>query len=236
MLRNAIKFTPVGGEIGITTGNTGQRVWVRIADSGIGFEAEASRRIFRTFEHADRSVLRNYGGLGLGLPISRSIMEAHGGTIQGESAGRGQGATFTMDFPVPSSHNPPPLPQPSRTPGLRILLVEDHKDTRACIQQVLELARHRVTSAASAEAALELAESDTFDLVISDLGLPDKSGHELMRQLRARYGLSGIALSGYGMKVDIDQSHAAGFKHHLTKPVSFDRLHALVAEFGRPRR
>jgi len=113
---------------------------------------------------------------------------------------------------------------------LNILLVEDHFDTREYIRRLLEAASHRVTTTESAEEALKIAETTSFDLVLSDLGLPDMSGNELMRRLRARFNLPGIALSGYGMENDIEESRKSGFTYHLTKPVSFDRLKSLVAE------
>lgn len=118
---------------------------------------------------------------------------------------------------------------------LNILLVEDHEDTRASIQRLLEAAAHRVTAAGSAEDALKLADTMAFDLVISDLGLPDRSGNELMRQLRARTEVPGIALSGYGMENDIEESRKSGFKYHVTKPVSFERLKSVVAEVAASR-
>jgi CheY-like chemotaxis protein len=118
---------------------------------------------------------------------------------------------------------------------LHILLVEDHFDTRESIRRLLEAASHRVTTAESAEEALKLAEATAFDVVLSDLGLPDMSGNELMRRLQARFNLPGIALSGYGMQNDVEESRKSGFAYHLTKPVSFDRLKSLVAEVAKNR-
>lgn len=122
-----------------------------------------------------------------------------------------------------------------RQEPLSILLVEDHEDTRRSLQRLLEQAAHRVTVTGLAEDALKLAETTPFDLVISDLGLPDLSGNELMRRLHARTGLPGIALSGYGMENDIEESRKSGFKYHLTKPVGFERLKSVVAEFASSR-
>jgi CheY-like chemotaxis protein len=238
VLRNAVKFTPSGGRIAIATGNDqGAHVWIRVTDSGVGFAPELAEHIFQPFQPANRGMNRPYGGLGLGLAISRSIMSAHQGNLIAESSGPGHGAMFLMELPLQSATTKPAGPAPAPTPapplrGIRILLVEDHDDTRACIQQLLESAGHRVSSAGTANAALELAESARFDLVISDLGLPDLTGHDLMRELHQHYGLGGIALSGYGSEEDVAQSRASGFQHHLTKPVSFDRLRTLVAEFA----
>jgi PAS domain S-box-containing protein len=241
VLRNAVKFTPERGTISITTGNDDHNnVWIRVTDSGIGFTHDQATRIFDPFEQGGRHITRQFGGLGLGLAITRSIMHAHGGGIETQSPGLNQGATFTLRFPLAATANRKTASQPVRPakehqPGLNILLVEDHKDTRICIQRLLEASAHRVTSAGTAHDALHLAESSQFDLVISDLGLPDLSGHELMRRLNTRYDVPGIALSGYGMEHDLAQSREAGFKYHLTKPVSFDRLKSFVAEFAAKR-
>lgn len=145
-------------------------------------------------------------------------------------------ASKTNAVPVAGSR---PQARISGTPApagrINILLVEDHFDTREYIRRLLEAAAHHVTTAESAEEALKLAETNSFDLVLSDLGLPDMSGNELMRRLRARFNLPGIALSGYGMENDVEESRKSGFKYHLTKPVSFERLKSLVAEFASNR-
>src|SRR5262249_13822206 len=153
-----------------------------------------------------RHVTRQFGGLGLGLAITRSIMHAHGGGIEGTSPGPNQGASFTLRFPLAKvtarkdEKKPAVRRAPAQQPGLNILLVDDHKDPRVCIQRLLEANSHRVTSAGTAQDALDLAETTKFDLIISDLGLPDLSGHELMNRLHTRFNLPGIALSGYGME------------------------------------
>jgi PAS domain S-box-containing protein len=240
VLRNAVKFTPARGLISLTTGNDEHgRIWIRVTDTGIGFPMERAQSIFEAFEQGGRHVTRQFGGLGLGLAITRSIMHAHGGGVEGVSAGHNRGATFTLRFPLApatsrKSARPAPPPEPERR-GLAILLVEDHKDTRACVQRVLQANGHRITAAADAQAALTAAAAAPFDLIISDLGLPDLTGHELMRRLRAHTNAPAIALSGYGMENDLEQSRAAGFKHHLTKPVSFDQLKSYVAEIAAQR-
>ena len=237
ILRNAVKFTPERGSISLSTGNDEHNhVWIRVTDTGIGFTHDQGVRRFEPVEQAGRHIARQFGGLGLGLAITRSIMHAHGGGIEAQSPGLNQGATFTLRFPLATApgRKPEVQPAPARvhSTGLNILLVEDHKDTRICIQRLLEASTHRVTSTGTAHDALGLAETARFDLVISDLGLPDLSGHELMRRLHARFNIPGIALSGYGMEADLAQSREAGFKYHLTKPVSFERLKTFVAEFA----
>jgi signal transduction histidine kinase len=234
VLRNAVKFTPERGTIAITTGNDQEHLWIRVQDTGVGFLPDQAARIFEPFERGGRqSSLPRVGGLGLGLAIGRSIMEAHGGTLTAQSAGHKKGAVFTLTFPLAApkapAQNAAPA-SPAREGRLSILLVEDHEDTRVYIQRLLA-SSHQITPVGTADEALKVAETNRFDLVISDLGLPDLSGHELMRQLHARFGLPGIALSGYGMENDVEESRKSGFKYHLTKPVSFDRLKSLIAEF-----
>ena len=233
VLRNAVKFTPERGTIAITTGSDEGHLWIRVQDTGSGFRSDQAERIFEPFDRSGRQGMPRTGGLGLGLAIGRSILEAHGGTLTAESPGPNRGATFTLTFPLaaPKAAAPKAVPAPSAREGrLNILLVEDHEDTRVYIQRLLA-SLHQITPVATADEALKLAETNHFDLVISDLGLPDLSGHELMRRLHARFGLPGIALSGYGMQNDVEESRKSGFKYHLTKPVSFDRLKSLIAEF-----
>lgn len=234
LLRNAVKFAPPGGKITLRTGNRGpEAVWIEVRDSGIGFDRETASRMFLAFEQGSRYITRQFGGLGLGLAITRSIVEAHGGTIRGESPGPGLGASFTIELPVASSASAPP-PAPDRAPparsrvARRILLVEDHADTRASMERFLSRAGHEVFAVQSASQASALAERQKFDLVISDLGLTDQSGLDLMRELRQRHDLHGIAVSGYGMEDDIARSRAAGFSHHLTKPISLRALASLL--------
>jgi len=239
LIRNAVKFTPEQGTITIRTGNTPQgSLTVQVRDTGIGFEPGEAHKLFQVFEQGGRHITRQFGGLGLGLAISTSILEAHGGSIRAESRGPNQGATFTIELPV--RHAPaveevtPQEPAPPvRSRQLRILLVEDHKDTRVSLQLYLRMAKNEVEAAESAQHALDLAAQKKFDLVISDLGLPDEGGGlAMMRQLRKRYGLKGIAVSGYGMEEDITQSREAGFTHHLTKPISLDRLKSLIHQLS----
>jgi PAS domain S-box-containing protein len=238
LIRNAVKFTPPGGTIVLKTSNPGRNgeLMLEVADKGIGFAPEMSSRLFEAFEQGDRQITRQFGGLGLGLAITKSIVSAHDGKVSAYSAGPGKGATFRMELPANINANAaadagPGVPSPVKVrEGLKVLLVEDHLDTRKSMEFLLARYKYVVKSAGSAEEALALAEQHPFDLVISDLGLPDASGLELMKQLRDRFGLKGIGVSGYGMEEDIALSHAAGFTHHLTKPITMDRLRTAIAE------
>jgi PAS domain S-box-containing protein len=237
LLSNAIKFTPPGGEVAVRSwiephGGGGEDVVVEVADTGIGIDPEVLPRIFDAFEQADRQITRRFGGLGLGLAVSRAIVELHGGRLVAASDGVGRGAVFQVRLPlgpvqgdlddsgVSFTRPQPSGPATSKERLLRILLVEDHPDTAEAMADLLRLMGHQVTVAGTVASALETAGSVGFDLVVSDIGLPDGSGQDLMRQLVSRHGLRGIALSGYGMEEDVLKSREAGFSAHLIKPVT----------------
>ncbi|HVT88007.1 MAG TPA: ATP-binding protein [Tepidisphaeraceae bacterium] len=232
LIRNAIKFTPDGGTIRIGTSNQGQVLQLSVADTGIGIEPEMIDKLFTPFEQTSRIITQKFGGLGLGLAISKRLAELHGGSLFVSSRGRGYGSTFTLNLPCAamaqndeSQITDKPV---GRSPSqLQILLVEDHEDTRVSLALILGR-KHAVREAESIGAALKAASEHRFDLVISDLGLPDGSGLELMRQLRQQYSLRGICLSGFGMEEDVSRSAAVGFDHHLTKPVDFNKLEAVI--------
>jgi two-component system, chemotaxis family, CheB/CheR fusion protein len=237
LLKNAVKFTPDGGHVEVATSDGPDgTVRVRIADTGIGIEAGMLPQIFDAFEQGGQDVTRLFGGLGLGLAISKALVDLHGGAITAESGGRGLGATFTLSLAAtaPTAAAISPLPSPAteaQSPaGLRILLVEDHADTREALSELLRMYGHDVASAGSIAAALAAAGAGQFDLIVSDLGLPDGSGLDLMPQIRALapYELKGICLTGYGMEEDIRKSREAGFLAHLTKPVNFQELSAVL--------
>ncbi len=241
LLKNAIKFTPPGGCVGIRCRPDGQgHVVVEVNDSGAGIEPEALQRIFNAFEQAERSITRQFGGLGLGLAISKALVEMHGGTISAHSEGKGKGATFRVKLPMLSAsadrtssaalQKSAAALQPSdQGKPLRILLVEDHGDTAKIMRRLLTTEGHQVVTASDVAAALESVSQNQFDLLISDLGLPDSSGLDLIRTLREQgSSLPAIALSGYGREDDVRQSLDAGFNAHLTKPVDFRRLKTAI--------
>jgi two-component system CheB/CheR fusion protein len=258
LLSNAVKFTPEGGTITVESwldGSPGgfRELVVAVRDTGIGIEPEVLPRIFEAFEQTDRRITRRFGGLGLGLAVSRAIVDLHGGRLTAESEGRGRGASFTVRLPVASVRGdleetgvwfsrprqavsaPAPTAEGVDRP-LHILLVEDHEDTAEAMADLLRLMGHEVTVATSVAAALTAARAAQdgagrrLDLVVSDLGLPDGSGQDLMRELAQRYRLRGIALSGYGMEEDVRRSHESGFLRHLTKPVDLQMLKAAIRQ------
>ena len=234
LLSNAIKFTPAGGTIELQTSVVdASELRVRITDSGRGIGFDSLERIFQPFEQGDLSVPLQFGGLGLGLAISKGIVDAHEGKIRAESFGRDQGATFTVSLPLAETQQipnaPPPKPAPpAGSKSVRVLLVDDHEDTLEFMSRFLTLCGHEVVTASSYVKALSAGQQQKFDLLISDIGLPDGSGYDLMSALQARSPLKGIALSGYGMKADVDRSVAAGFSAHLTKPCDLSVLKAII--------
>ena len=239
VLKNAVKFTPAGGRIMIRPRTIGGKAVVTIADTGIGMTPSEIGQVFNAFsqgEHAGLAGSHQFGGLGLGLAISHSLVELQSGTIRAESAGRHQGATFTIDFPLarpnPEKDGASPakalaakVPAGSnRKEGFRILRVEDHEPTRIALTNLLTRRHYKVLAAASVAEAMALVSRESFDVVVSDIGLPDGNGYSLMSELRDHYGLNGIALTGYGMDQDINRAREAGFVSHLTKPVRVDAL------------
>ncbi|ACB74064.1 PAS domain S-box protein [Opitutus terrae] len=249
VLKNAVKFTPAGGRVTITSriDHERRRLVLAVADTGIGMTAGEIERAFEAFaqgDHAGSGGSHRFGGLGLGLAISRRVVELHGGSITAQSPGRGRGAVFRIELPLlagpagATAGDPPvawELPTDRTTAAAtggsrrRVLLVEDHAPTRSALESLLVRRGFSVTAAASATEARALAASEHFDLLISDIGLPDGSGYDLMAEFRERYGLVGIALTGYGMEEDVMRSRRAGFKMHLTKPVRIQHLDQALA-------
>ena len=236
LLSNAVKFIPDEGRITLRTRNVGDRLQLEIIDTGIGIDPEVMPRIFNVFEQGEQNRIRRFGGLGLGLNIARAVVELHQGRLTAFSEGRNKGATFTVELatvPPPKKPMPPAsvVEPETETRSLRILLVEDHPDTLLVLLKLLEKWGHVVTAAASSRKALELVSGQQkFDLLISDLGLPDGSGLDIMRQAKERSGLPGIALSGYGAEEDIRQSREAGFSGHLVKPVNIAALRTAIRQ------
>jgi len=227
-----VKFTPEGGQICVSTSNdAGDQVHVKIVDTGLGIEPESLPKIFDAFEQAGWT---QFGGLGLGLAISKALVDAHEGSITAESAGRNKGATFTLTFPTcekVDTQTPPAVsPTTPQRRAMRILLVEDHEDTNRSLTKLLRRRGHHVQSAHTLQSALDLSAREEFDVLISDLGLPDGSGIDLMQTLNSARPLFGIALTGFGMEDDIRKSHDAGFKHHLVKPIDLNKLDSLIQE------
>jgi HAMP domain-containing protein/signal transduction histidine kinase/CheY-like chemotaxis protein len=238
LLKNAIKFTPSDGQIRLRSSNP-QSSWFRleVIDSGIGIASDVLPRIFDPFEQGDRA---GSGGLGLGLTICKAIVELHEGRIFASSAGTNRGTMFVIELPnvVPSSADSSSSEIKTQSSidatrdvvtRPRILLVDDHVDSVGQMQSFLQASGYHVTTAESVRTALQAVAQERFDLLVSDIGLPDGSGVDLIRQLREKgHNLPSIALSGYGMQQDIERSRAAGFQVHLIKPVSPHQLQTTI--------
>jgi signal transduction histidine kinase len=235
LIRNAIKFTGNGGTIRVRSWNQASTIMVEVEDTGIGIPPADLDRLFRPFDQLDRRPGVS-GGLGLGLTISRGLVELQGGKLVAHSNGRGQGSRFVVELgavdaagaakPAASGSDFGPVPEPAGEP-LRVLLVEDDPDTAEIMAELLEAEGFLVQTALSAEAAkrVDLA---VIDLIVSDLGLPDQSGLELIRELQAKRHRPALALSGFGMDVDVLAARAAGFDEHLTKPVDAAKLLSIL--------
>ncbi|SHG98256.1 PAS domain S-box-containing protein [Hydrocarboniphaga daqingensis] len=232
LLRNAIKFTPTDGGVLIETRNPDDaHIAIRVTDSGIGIGDAAMPRIFSAFEQADTSITRQFGGLGLGLAIAHALTLRHGGSLQAYSAGEGLGASFTVTLPltdaIPVERAAPTLSRGDGGP-LRILLVEDNQDTTLAMVTLLGMSGHSVDAAATVADARSMASNGRYDLLISDLGLPDGNGMDVVRAFAQHQSAPSIAMTGYGMDEDIRRCRDAGFTAHVTKPVGFDRLNELI--------
>ncbi len=252
LIRNAVKFTPANGRLTIRSTNvrarvgdrgetSPERIAVEFADTGIGIEETVLPRIFEAFEQYHNDLRSRSGGLGLGLAISRSLAEAFGGRLTASSPGRGRGSTFRLELdtaPAPAARAPErsaPVSTGSRSDpigvsGLRILVVDDNADTLRYLSTVLKRRGHEVVTAdcvAAARAAVNEARAP-FDLLLSDIELPDGDGMNLMRELSAGGRIPGIAVSGFGAEEDRRLSREAGFVEHLTKPVDMGSLDAAI--------
>jgi len=238
LIKNSVKFTPDKGRIAIETLNpTPDKIEARVIDTGIGIEQEKIDKIFNAFEQGS-DITRRFGGLGLGLAISRALIDAHGGKVRVQSSGKDKGATFSVELntvlaPIgrdgeSQDEQVDRAPEPAIPSHRRVLLVDDHHDTCIGMKRMLERHGYKITLAHSAEQAVEKVRSEEFDLLISDIGLPDRSGYELMREVRLNKDLPGIALSGFGSEQDVNLAREAGFAEHLTKPINFERLEKTI--------
>jgi PAS domain S-box-containing protein len=229
LVSNAVKFTPPGGSIALRTSNENGTVKIEVADTGIGIEPEVMPRLFRPFEQGEVGVTRQFGGLGLGLSIVKALVEMHKASVSVASEGRGKGTTFTLRVNAvtgggEAQKEAQDRPAAATRKTLRILLVEDHPDTRFVLSRLLAGLGFEVTAAGSVKEAVQAAADRQFDLLLSDIGLPDGSGMDVMRQIANRHKVKGIALSGYGQDEDLRRSREAGFVTHLTKPVNLQTL------------
>jgi PAS domain S-box-containing protein len=251
VLSNAVKFTPRGGTVQVRLGTVDSQAEIVIADSGIGIPPEFLPHIFERFRQAESGTTRRHGGLGLGLAIARHLVEMHGGTIQAESEGEGQGSTFRIGLPLIVHPESPAEDQSARRTGqqaersrtadlegVRVMAVDDDSDALKLVRDILEAAGARVTMVNSASAALEKIATDPPQVLVADLGMPGMDGYELIKRVRrlADQRLRGIpaaALTAYARSGDRARSLRSGFEMHLAKPIDPAELIATVGALAR---
>lgn len=237
LLNNAAKYTEPGGNIWLTGELVNDEVVLRVRDTGVGIGREMLPRVFDLFAQSDRTLDRSQGGLGIGLTLVHKLVEMHGGSVFAHSDGPGRGSEFTVRLPALPAATPavesPPSEFASASSPARVLVVDDSVDVAEAIGMLLSLLGHEVHMAHSGKDAIEAARKLRPDVVLLDIGLPGMDGYAVARCLRERPEVNGlrlIAVSGYGQEEDLARSKAAGFDHHLVKPVSAEALQAAIAE------
>jgi PAS domain S-box-containing protein len=253
LLSNAIKFTQRGGSVNIDLHCVDYTARLTVSDTGEGISSEFLPYVFDRFRQAEGSISRKQGGLGLGLAVVRHLVELHGGTIGAESEGLGKGSSFTVDLPLAQERRDPARAEERRREverrhsrsgvvrldGVHVLLVEDDDDSRKLLGTMLKRYGARVTSTKSAKEALSVFDNELPDVMISDIGMPDEDGYELIRKLRStppdRGGLTpAIALTGYASRKDRERALSAGYQKHMAKPIEqADMISAIASMVGR---
>jgi PAS domain S-box-containing protein len=255
LLSNAIKFTPKGGRVQVRMERVNSHIEIAVGDNGQGIPSEFLPHVFDRFRQADGTTTRHHGGLGLGLAIVRHVVVLHGGTVKAESAGEGQGSTFTVLLPVAPVYSPealearvhpaaretlPAFECPERLDGMRVLVVDDEADTREMLKAGLGQCGAEVITVGSAAEALSEIRKSPPDVLVSDIGMPGEDGYELMRKVRILPPGEGgtvpaIALTAYARTEDRLQALRAGYQMHVTKPVELTELAAVVASLAKRR-
>jgi two-component system CheB/CheR fusion protein len=235
LLNNAIKFTPADGKVHINLRRDGDYGVLAVEDSGQGISPDFLPHVFEIFRQADASIVRKQGGMGIGLALVSQLAELHGGDVRAESEGMGKGARFTVRIPL---YTPGVSALPSEKTGATgalnskfILIVDDSSETTEMLAKLLELEGAFVDIAKSGREALEIARQKRFDLVVSDISMPEMDGYQLLRSLREIPEMADVpvvALTGYGRNADIDRARDEGFAEHLTKPLDLDKLLQIV--------
>jgi PAS domain S-box-containing protein len=243
LLSNALKYTPAGGRVWLTVVEDGGNALIRVRDSGNGIEASLLPHIFELFSQGERELDRRQGGLGIGLPLVKSLVEMHGGTVTAQSEGSDRGSEFVVRLPavpapVPQVVTPPEDSAEPAPRSLRVLLVDDVADTRIVFSRLLEILGHQVRTAGDGPSALEAALEFGPDVVLLDLGLPGMNGYEVAKRMRQQPALQNAvlaAVTGYGQQLDRQRSQQMGFDHHLVKPIDVDVLQQLLAAIAESR-
>jgi two-component system CheB/CheR fusion protein len=231
LLNNAVKFTPAGGAIDIALNNENEKAVFAVTDTGQGIDASFLPHVFEMFRQADGSNRRRHGGLGIGLALVHQLVQLHGGNISAESDGPNKGACFTVRLPLlrEAGRLRSPVTTSSRPVELNVfaqtnfLIVDDSEDTIAMLQELLKVAGANVMTATNGAEALRLVAENEFDVILSDISMPEMDGFEFLQRLRkidGRQNVPVVAITGFGRNADIARAHAAGFYSHLTKPLN----------------
>ncbi len=247
LLTNAVKFTPKGGKIDLIVQRVNSHVEIAVHDSGMGISAEFLPHLFERFRQADSSTTRKYGGLGLGLSIVKQLVELHGGSVKAESAGEGGGATFTVVLPLRAVHDLTSSPREHPTTeraqavraldvslaGIKVLVIDDEEDARELVKSVLAHAEAHVLTAASAERGLVVVQSYRPDVIVSDIGMPERDGYQFIADVRSLSPADGgrtpaIALTAFARSEDRTRAMLAGYQVHVSKPIEPSELVATI--------
>ena len=233
LLHNAAKFTSGRGDrVTVTLKDENGHALLRVRENGVGIEKETLAKLFQPFVQGERTLHRTPGGLGLGLALTKSIVELHGGSVQATSDGPGKGAEFVVALPFSRNVAPPTVRAATPRPRgrLRICIIDDNEDGAASLHDVLELEGHEVQLAMDGELGIDLVLAIHPDVVLCDVGLLGLDGFEVARRLRAAGSTAMlVALTGYASPADVQRSQDAGFDQHLAKPTDLDRLDAVLA-------
>ena len=240
ILNNAVKFTPAGGSIDIRLGSENSNVVLAVKDTGQGIDPSFLPYVFEMFRQADGSNRRRHGGLGIGLALVRQLVQLHGGTISAESDGPNKGSRFTVRLPLLNETTPSVVASTGSVElnllaGTSFLIVDDSEDTIAMLEELLRLSGAQVTSATNGADALRLAQGNEFDVILSDISMPEMDGFEFLqklRQINGREHIPVIAITGFGRTGDIERARAAGFYSHLTKPLNLQVLAEVLQQLG----
>jgi CheY-like chemotaxis protein/nitrogen-specific signal transduction histidine kinase len=240
LVSNAIKFTDPGGKVNVKTGLNGNEAHLEVVDNGVGIEAEFLPHVFDRFRQADGSTSRRHGGLGLGLAIADALAKLHGGWLEAKSEGSGHGASFMLRVPLATAGSAVSEPSPPRVHslhGLDVLIVEDSEDTLSLLSMIFEREGATVTTASSAAEALNRALSRRPSIIVSDIGMPEVDGYQLLEQLRILPGLNqvpAIAISGYASEEDRERALSVGYLALVPKPIDIDVLFTLIQDLKAP--
>jgi signal transduction histidine kinase len=242
LISNAIKFTETRGKVTVVTESNGTEAQITVEDTGIGIDPEFLPHVFDRFRQADGSTSRMHGGLGLGLAIAHALTKMHGGSLQAHSGGRGHGSRFVLKLQVEKDASAPvETPTEKQHPllGMKVLIVEDSADTLALLKTIFAQQGAQVLTAATAAEALSVLQSTKPNIILSDIGMPDTDGFELLKRIREAPDLTAtpaIAISGYASEADRKQALAVGYHALVAKPVDvealFELIHGLKIPFG----